>query len=164
MSDQETNVKILSHIAFEKLKTQIASIDGLDNKVGVMFGLTNGLLIGLLGYVGFLEKPISNVILHLFYISVVAYLLNTFVLVLSYRIRRWDFRPNLVALKKICSEVAYKGFPETIEAWVAAECMSAYDYNDVRIVQKRRLTFWALVFILLQTVLLIVIATLVVIN
>lgn len=63
MSAQEDNMEILSTIAFGKLKTQISSIDGLDNKIGVMFGLTNGLLIGLLGFVGFIEKPIQCTII-----------------------------------------------------------------------------------------------------
>lgn len=161
MSDQEYNMKILSTIAFDKLKTQIGSIDGLDNKIGLMFGLTNGLLIGLLGFVGFIEKPISCIITYLTYTSLAAYLSTTGLLVCSYFIRRWDFRPNLSTLKEICTDGQYSGFPEIIEQWVAEECMTAYDYNYIRIAQKRRQTFWALIFILAQTILLIAVAAMV---
>lgn len=85
-------------------------------------------------------------------------------LVCSYLIRRWDFRPNLSALKEICTDEQYDGFPEIIRGWVAEECMDAYDYNSIGIVQKRRLTFRALAFVLVQTILLIVIATMVVLG
>jgi len=161
MSAQEDNIEILSTIAFGKLKTQISSIDGLDNKIGVMFGLTNGLLIGLLGFVGFIEKPIQCTIIYLIYTSFVTYLLSMVLLVYSYLIRRWNFRPNLSALKGICTDEQYNGFPQIIRGWVAEQCMEAYDYNNIRIVQKRRLTFRALAFVLVQTILLIVIATMV---
>lgn len=161
MNDREDNMKILSTIAFDKLKTQIGSIDGLDNKIGVMFGLTNGLLIGLLGFVGFIEKPVSCTITYLTYASFATYLLSIMLLMCSYLLRRWDFRPNLSKLKEICTDEQYYGFPEIIREWVSEECMDAYDYNSVRIVQKRRLTFWAFAFVLAQTIVLIVIATMV---
>ena len=161
MTAQEDNMEILSTVAFDKLKTQIGSIDGLDNKIGVMFGLTNGLLIGLLSFVGFIEKPIQCTIIYLIYTSFASYLLSMVLLVCSYRIRRWDFRPNLSTLKEICTDEQYSGFPKIIREWVAEECMDAYDYNNIGIVQKRRLTFRALAFVLVQTILLVVIATMV---
>lgn len=154
VSQQNNSTGVFYDMALDRLKSQISRMDGVDTKIGVTFGLANGLLIALLGFGTFLERPISLAVQLFVGASVVAYLVTLALLLITYRMSHWDYRPHLVRLQEICADPQYHDNADVIKEWIADECVRAYEYNKPLIANKIYRATQALVGLGAQAILL----------
>lgn len=145
MNQQENSSTLLFNTADDRLKSQLSRIDGLDTKVGVVFGLSNAILIGLVGFLVFLERPIPLAVRIFATGSGTAYFVTLWLLLRAYGISKWSFRPNLETLQEICRDTQYQGHPDVIRQWIADECIRSYQENRTRLIDKSRLASQALI-------------------
>lgn len=156
MSQQQSSIDILYDICMERLKAQIGHINGIDTKIGILFGLSNGILIALIGFVTQLGAPTPNVALYIVIIftigSLLAYIVSLILLFFSYKIGKWDYRPNMKDLHGICESQKYRCYPEIVKEWIADECVTAFEYNKPRIKNKANKAAKALYSLVFQVI------------
>lgn len=153
MSQEDDNIRVLCGLAVDRLKSQIGRVDGIDNKVGIVFGLSNGLVVALLVFLATLPKPLHVPVYILSSSSLVAYIVTLWLLLRAYRISRWDYRPNLLDLRELCADPQYHGHGDVIGEWVADECVTAYNYNEPRLANKARAASQSIIALGIQGVL-----------
>ena len=134
MNRQDENIDIWFNMTMDRLKSQIGRIDGMDSKIGITFGLANGVLIALLGV--FAGKSLSVATQLLGVASIAAYIVTLGLLMRAYATSHWDYRPNLSDLNKICSDHQYNGHTAIVKKWIADECLTAYKTNKTKIARK----------------------------
>lgn len=154
--DKRTNIDILFQIATNRLETQIKRIDGIDTKIGVIFGLANGIIAVLVVFITFLPHPVPLLALISVILTVVAYFITLALLYLAYRWGRWSFRPELNRLRDICTSSQYRDYPEIVKEWIADECIRSFESNSKPISNKVKLANSALKVLPVQVLFLVV--------
>ena len=152
--EKRTNIDILYQIAIDRLDAQIKRINGIDTKIGMTFGLTNGITAALVVFIVFLPRPISQSVLTLTILTGVAYAVTLSFLFFAYRWGRWSFNPDVTRLKAICTDPKYHDYPHLIKEWVAVECMRSLESNRQPLTNKVRLANKALITLSAQGLLL----------
>lgn len=142
--EKQTNIDILYHIAIDRLATQIKSIDSIDTKIGVTFGLTNGITAALAAFITFLTRPVPQVVWIFATLTAVAYVVTLVLLFFAYRYSGWSFRPELERLRKICTDPKYQNYAEVVKKWVAVECIRSFKRNSQSLANKVKLSNHAL--------------------
>lgn len=142
--DKQTNIDILYNISLDRLDTQIKRIDGIDAKIGMTFGLSNGITVALVAFTAFLSPPIPLLVLVFATLTATAYIATLIVLFLAYKSGRWYFNPRLEKLRNICTNTKYKAYSEIIKKWVADECIRSFQKNRQPILDKANLADKAL--------------------
>lgn len=153
--EKRTNIDILFQIAIERLDAQIKRVDGADTKIGVIFGLTNGLIAALGAFVVFLKYPITWPVLVFITLTGVTYIIVLVLLYRAYRWGKWLFNPDLETLKDICIDPQYHDYPEIVKEWVADECIYSLENNEKPLSNKVRLANRALIALSAQGIFLV---------
>ena len=83
--DKQTNIDILYNISLDRLDTQIKRIDGIDTKIGMTFGLSNGIIAALVAFIAFLIPPIPLLVLVFATLTAAAYIATLIILFLAYK-------------------------------------------------------------------------------
>lgn len=152
--EQRTNIDILYYIALDRLNAQIKRMDGIDVKIGVTFGLANGVIAALVAFAAFLTHPVSRLVLVFATLSAVAYIITLILLFFAYRWGKWSFKPNLERLRKICTSHKYRGYPDIVKEWIAEECIRSFGSNRQPLLNKVNLANLALISLSAQGLLL----------
>lgn len=134
--EERTNINILYEIAIERLDAQIKRIDGVDNKIGVMFGLTNAIVAALVAFIVLLPSPVPQLVSIFATLSAFTYLVTLIFLFFAYKSRGWSFRPDIKRLREICTDLQYHNYPEIVKEWVADECIRSLEWNSPPLVNK----------------------------
>ena len=142
--EKQTSIDILYEITISRLRLQLDRIDGIDTKIGVIFGLTNGIVVALVAFVTFVHRPVPQLALIFTILSALAYVATLILLFFAYRGGRWSFRPEIKTLKNICADPRYHDYPEIVKTWVAGECIRSLDSNSRPLTNKTRRTYRAL--------------------
>ena len=145
MSSQNNNVLVLYDVTLDKLKSQVNRIDSIDSKVGITFGLANGLLVTLLGFVVVIDRPVALLVQVFITASIIAYLVSLLLLVKAYYTSHWDYGPDPDKLREICIDPKYRNYPDIVKEWIVDECIRAYEYNRKHIAGKASKASWAIV-------------------
>ncbi len=134
--EERTNIDILYEIAIERLDAQIKRIDGVDNKIGVTFGLTNAIVAALVAFIVLLPPPVPQLVSILATLSASSYLVTLIFLFFAYRSRGWSFRPDIKRLREICTDPKYHDYPHLVKEWIANQCVRSLEYNSQPLVNK----------------------------
>lgn len=145
--ERRTNINILYEIAIDRLNTQIKTIDGIDNKIGITFGLANGITASLIAFVALITKPVPQLTLIFVILSFIAYVITLFLLFFAYKYERWSFNPHLKTLRDICTDPKYHDYPDIIKGWVADNCIISLELNRQPITMRLRRAYRALISI-----------------
>ena len=148
--EKRTNIDILYQIAIDRLDAQIKRMDGIDTKIGMTFGLTNGITAALAAFIAFLPRSVSELVLIFATLTAVAYLVTLVFLYFAYRWGKWSFNPEINTLKGICTASQYHDYPEIVKEWVANECIRSLESNRQPITKKVRLANRALITLSVQ--------------
>lgn len=150
----ETNIDILYQMAIDRLNDQFKRIDGADSKIGVTFGLTNGLAAALIAFITLCPSQLTTAVLIFAILSSLAYITTLILLFIAYRKSNWSFRPDVKTLRGICTSPEYQNYPEIVKKWVADECILSINRNNRLIAIKLRRAYRALVALSAQGLLL----------
>lgn len=142
---EEKNIDILYQIALDRLDAQIKRVDGIDQKIGVTFGLTNGITAALVIFITSISRPVPQLVSIFVTLTAVAYLVTLLLLFFAYRYSRWSFKPDVKTLKDICTTPKYHDYPEIVKEWVANQCIRSLEWNNRPITNKLRRAYRALV-------------------
>jgi len=134
--EERTNIDILYEIAIERLDAQIKRIDGVDNKIGVTFGLTNAIVAALVAFIVLLPPPVPRLVSILATLSACSYLVTLIFLFFAYRSRGWSFRPDIKRLREICTDPKYHDYPHLVKEWIANQCVRSLEWNSQPLVNK----------------------------
>lgn len=148
--EKRTDIDILYQITIDRLNTQIKRMDGIDTKIGMIFGLTNGITATLVVFMTFLPRPVSQLVLIFTTLTAVAYVVTLVFLFFAYRWGRWSFNPEIKTLKDICTDPQYHDYPEIVKEWVADECIRSIETNRQPITKKVQLANRALIVLSTQ--------------
>lgn len=143
--EENTNSDILYEIAIDRLNAQIKTIDGIDQKIGVTFGLANGITAALIALIAFMQKPIQQSVLAFIGLSIAMYLCTLVLLFFAYRYSKWSFNPNIKVLKTYCNKEEYQNYPQIIKNWIADNCIISIEENRLNISSKLKLAYFALI-------------------
>lgn len=140
------SIDILYEVALDRLNAQIRRIDGIDNRLGVTFGLANGIIAALAAFVILARPPIPPTVTILTRVCFASYVISLVFLCLAYlRYRLWSFRPDPSTLYSIYKDPTYRGYPSIVKEWVAKECIKSIHWNGPRITLKVKHSFGALI-------------------
>ena len=153
--ERKTNIDVLYEIALDRLSTQVKTIDGADTKIGVIFGLTNGLIATLGAFVVLLKCPITWLVFVFIFLTGVSYVIILLLLYGAYRWGKWVFDPDLETLKNICTDPQYHDYPEIVKEWVADECIYSLENNKKPLSNKVQLANRALIVLSSQGIFLV---------
>lgn len=142
--EKRTNIDILYQIAINRLDAQIKSIDSIDTKIGITFGLTNGITAALVAFVTFLPRPVSQLVLISVTLTAFAYLVTIVLLFFAYRYSGWSFRPDVKKLREIYTDPRFHEYPDIVKEWVADECIRSLEINSQSLINKVKLSNHAL--------------------
>ena len=148
--EKRTNTDILYEIAIERLNEQIKTIDGIDNKIGITFGLANGIIAALIAFIALIKLPVSQPVIIVIGLSIFAYLITLVFLFYAYRFSKWSYNPNVKILKEFCFDPKYKEYPDIIKSWVADNCIISIELNRESIKEKLTLAYIALISVSAQ--------------
>ena len=148
--ENKTNIDILYELAVERLSAQVKSIDGADTKIGVIFGLTNGLIAALGAFILNINSPITCSTIVFTLLTSVSYVIVLVLLYFAYRWGKWVFNPDLEALKNICTDPQYQNYPHVVKEWVADECIYSLEKNKQPLHNKIQLANSALITLSVQ--------------
>ena len=154
--ERRINIDILYQIAVNRLDTQIKRIDGVDYKIGITFGLTNGIIAALVAFIAFSTRPVSQLELIFATLTAVAYAITLVCLFFAYRGGKWSFRPELETLKSICVDPKYRDYPEIVKKWIADECIRSIERNRQPLINKAKLSDLALIALSAQGLFLVI--------
>jgi hypothetical protein len=152
MQKQANSVDILCDLALDRLDAQLKRIDGMDTKIGVTFGLTNGIIAALAAFITLIPHPLSEVTFIFGILAAVAYVVTLVFLFFAYRWGRWSFRPDLSTLRKICTDPQYHDYPDIVKEWIANECIRSLETNKQPTINKAWYAYLALVSLSAQGV------------
>lgn len=141
---QTTSIDVYYQMAIDRLEAQIKRMDGVDNKIGMIFGLTNGITAALVVAVTSLTRPIMQPSLILAILTFAAYVCTLVILYCAYKWSKWSYRPDLDILAEYCTKTPYRNLPDSIKVWVARECTSSLNRNRKPIQHKVYLASMAL--------------------
>lgn len=142
--EKQTNIDILYQIAVDRLDAQLKRVDGIDAKIGMTFGLTNGITAALVAFITFIPHPVPQLVLIFAILTALAYLVTLILLFFAYRCSRWGFKPDVKTLKDICTDPKYHDYPEIVKQWVANQCISSFEWNSRLMTIKVRRAYRAL--------------------
>ena len=146
LGDVHMSIDVLYEVALDRLDAQIRRIDGIDHRLGMTFGLANGILAALVAFMVFATPPIPQTVLIFTRVSAASYGVSLFFLCFAYlRYRLWSFRPDPSKLRSICGDPTYLNYPNIVKDWVAKECIKSTKWNGPRITRKVKHSFGALV-------------------
>ena len=145
------NIDVLYQIAIDRLDAQIKRIDGIDaNKIGMTFGLTNGITASLVAFITFIPRPVPQLVVIFATLAAIAYVVTLVFLFFAYRRGEWSFRPELKTLKNICTDPKYHDYPQIVKEWVAVECILSIERNSQPLTNKAKLADRPLVTLSIQ--------------
>jgi hypothetical protein len=127
--ENKDSVDILYDIATSQLKSQIHRIDGADAKIGIIFGLTNGLAAALGGCVVLNQNTTNWIVFVAVALSGLAYFIIMIQLYFAYRWGKWSFRPEIQRLRDICTSLKYRSYPNVVKEWIADESILSINTN-----------------------------------
>ena len=127
--ENQDSIDILYDNATSRLQSQIQRIDGADTKIGIIFGLTNGLAVALGGCVVLNQNTINWIVFVTLALSGLAYLIIMIQLYFAYRWGKWSFRPEIQRLREICTSSKYRNYPNVVKEWIADECILSVNTN-----------------------------------
>ena len=142
--ERKTSSDIFYEIAINRLNVQIERIDGIDTKIGVTFGLTNGITATLIAFITFIPRPVTQLVSTFAILAASAYVATLVLLFFAYRKSRWSFNPDVKTLKDICTDPKYHDYPEVVKEWVANQCIRSLELNSRPITNKLRRAYRAL--------------------
>ena len=154
--EERTNIDIIYRIAINRLDAQIKRVDGIDYKIGVTFGLTNGITAVLVAFITFIPHPVPLLALIFTILTIVAYFVILGFLYYAYSWGKWSSRPELKRLRDICTSPQYRDYPEIIKEWIADECIRSFESNSKPISNKVKLANSALKVLPVQVLFLVV--------
>lgn len=136
--ERRTNIDILYETAIDRLSAQVKTIDGIDTKIGVTFGLASGLVAALTVFVTSIPKPIHKLVLIFIILSACAYAATLVLLYIAYKYERWSFNPHVKTLRDVCTNPKYHDYPDIVKVWVADNCIISLESNRQPITIKLR--------------------------
>jgi len=154
--EKQTSIDILYDVAIEKLQNQIKRIDGADAKIGIIFGLTNGLTAALGAFIFLLQYSITWIVFIFIVLSGVSYIFTLILLYFAYRWGKWSFRPDIERLRDICTSSEYRYFPDVVKEWIADECILSINTNQDSLSRKVKIANNALKILSAQGLFLVV--------
>ena len=154
--DKQSSIDVLYDIAIERLQNQIKRIDGADTKIGIIFGLTNGLAAALGAFVVLLQGSVTWLVFIFIVLSGFSYIFTLILLYFAYRWGKWSFRPDIETLRGICTSSKYHDFAEVVKEWIADECILSINSNKEPLSQKVRIANNALKVLSAQGIFLVV--------
>lgn len=143
-----TACEIIEH----RLATLWDAIDAIDTKTNTILGFASVILVILVGFFSLEPSKWQAPSLVVFFLALLSYVILVIVCILSYRIRRWSYRPDPATLIKHCQDSNYSA--DDIREWVVSECESACYDNLATLQEKSKLTNWVLYLFATETVLL----------
>ena len=142
--EKQTNIDVLYQIAVDRLDAQLKRVDGADTKIGVTFGLTNGITAALAAFITSISHPVPQLVLIFATLVAIAYLVTLILLFFAYRYGRWSFNPDIKTLKDICLNPQYHDYPDIVKTWVASECTRSLEWNNRPMTIKIRRAYRAI--------------------
>ncbi|MFC1908969.1 hypothetical protein ACFLXD_03820 [Chloroflexota bacterium] len=127
--ESKTNIDTLYQIAIDRLSAQVKTIDGIDTKIGVTFGLASGLVAALVAFVTSISKPIHELVIIFIILSACAYAATLVLLYIAYGYKKWSFNPHVKTLRDICTNPKYRDYPDIVKVWVADNCIISIESN-----------------------------------
>ncbi len=134
------------NVAMSRLDTQIQQIDQLDAKVATVFAFASGILAFFAGLLPLAASPmimnhgIKIIALVLVAVALGIYLFIAYCIYRAYHVGTWDMRPDLKELEKnyLLQD------DETLQRWIADECIRSMNSNEPLITRKGNLINQAL--------------------
>ncbi len=156
--EARTSIDILYDLVLDRLHTQITRVDGIDTKIGIVFGLANavvGFLVVVLSSAVANGQSASGLVIALAILTAITYIATLVLLFFAYRWGKWSFNPEMKSLKSICTDPQYRAYPNVVKEWVTDECLRSLSLNRTPIANKVRLANWALVVVSIQSLFLV---------
>jgi hypothetical protein len=138
-------------VAKDRLATQLAQIDGLDAKLANAVGFGSALVTIMAAFLALKSDDIPRVAVCFLSTAGVAYIALMIVSLWGYRIRRWDFGPELGAVWNTADQ-----YEEHALTWAVAEAtMNAYRANKDAVETKGTLAALTVPLLVLESVLIV---------
>jgi hypothetical protein len=139
-------------VAKERLATQLAQIDGLDAKLANAVGFGSALVTIVAAFLALKGEDLARVPVCFLSAAGVVYTVLMCVSLWAYRIRKWDFGPDLTAVWNTADQ-----YDERALTWTVAEAtMNAYRANKDAVETKATLAALTVALLASESILMVV--------